>query len=85
MALSIKDAETDALVRGLAARENLAITRAIKLAVNNEPVRDGKANPARASRLAAIRSIQRRTAARPPLITAAGIDAWMHDENGMPL
>ena len=85
MALSIKDEETDALVRKLAARKNLSMTQAVKLAVNNELERTDAASEAQREEWgAAIRKIQERVAARPDRMSAEEIDAWMYDENGLP-
>lgn len=85
MALSIKDEETDALVRQLARKRNLSYTAAIKLAVSNELA---KASPVREKDreeiLAAIREIQDRVAERGGLPTRKDIDDWLYDENGLP-
>lgn len=42
MALHIRDAETDRLVRTFAARKGIALTDAIKLAVRNELFREAE-------------------------------------------
>lgn len=88
MALSIKDEETDALVRRLAAARNLSFTGAIKLAVSNELERDeprdrGVAED-RARRLASIHDIQARVASRGGLPPRDVIDAWLYDDVGAP-
>lgn len=61
MALHIRDAETDRLVRALAARKRIPLTEAIKLAVRNELDR-GAAVPSLWERL---RPLHERVAARP--------------------
>ena len=85
MALSIKDEETDALVRKLAERRNLSMTQAIKLAVSNELTREETTQAERKARiLREIAEIQARVTARPDRMTAEEVDAWMYDENGLP-
>ena len=88
MALSIKDNETDALVRRLAAARKLSYTGAIKLAVSNELAREdsaGKRSEAEIDKMwAAIRDIQAQWSAIPDKMTAEEIDDWMYDENGLP-
>ncbi|MDP4021395.1 type II toxin-antitoxin system VapB family antitoxin [Methylobacterium sp. NEAU 140] len=61
MALHIRDAETDRLVRTLAARKGIPPTEAIKLAVRNELDRDA-APPGLWERL---KPLHERVAARP--------------------
>ncbi len=61
MALHIRDAETDRLVRALAAREGIPLTAAIKLAVRNELDRDAQ-TPSLWERL---QPLHERVAARP--------------------
>lgn len=83
MALSIKDKETDELVRELAARRNLSMTQAIKLAVSNELKRSNSVNDAvRRARIDAIRKIQRRTLLRPELMTAEQVEAELNEMFG---
>lgn len=85
MALSIKDEDTDALVRKLAARKKLSMTQAVKLAVSNELARSEEVGAdGRERRRRAIKAIQERAAALPELMTAEEVDAWMYDENGLP-
>jgi antitoxin VapB len=83
MGLSIKNEETERLVRELARRRGLGVTRAIKLAVNNELAKDGlpKKDPEKV--ISEIRELQRRWAEFPPL-DMKEIDDWMYDENGLP-
>ena len=61
MALHIRDAETDRLVRLLAERKGVPLTEAIKVAVRNELERD-EARPGLWERL---RPLHERVAARP--------------------
>lgn len=88
MALSIKDDETDALVRQLAKRRNLNYTAAIRLAVSNELAREDlpkQRSQAEIDKMwADVREIQNRVAKLPELMTDAEADAWMYDENGLP-
>lgn len=85
MALSIKDPETERLVRTLAERRKTGVTGAIKLAVDNELKRDDADREAGIARkLAAIRDIQKKIAALPVLMTDEEVDRWMYDENGLP-
>ena len=67
MALHIRDAETDRLVRLLAERKGVPLTEAIKVAVRNELERD-EARPGLWERL---RPLHERVAARP----STGFDA----------
>jgi antitoxin VapB len=85
MALSIKDEETDALVRKLAMRRNLSMTQAIKLAVSNELSREDATQSERQMRiLREIAELQAQMKLLPDRMTAQEIDAWMYDENGLP-
>ena len=84
MGLSIKNDETEGLVRELARRKGVGVTTAIHLAVSNELDRTPppKKNPAEI--MAAIREIQRRVAERGGLLSRAEIDAEMYDDDGLP-
>lgn len=86
MGLSIKDPETERLVRLLAERSRTGVTGAIKLAVSNELARGEQKRAAEKDRkLHAIREIQRRYAESGGNgMTADEVDAWMYDENGLP-
>lgn len=85
MALSIKDEETDRLVRKLAGIKGLSYTQTIRLAVSNELQRSETRDPAEKEKLMkAIAEIQARVAALPSRMTAEEVDAWMYDENGLP-
>lgn len=85
MALSIKDEETDRLVRKLAQIKRLSYTHTIRLAVANELKRAEAPDPVGQQDLRkAIAEIQARVASRPSRMTAQQVDAWMYDENGLP-
>ncbi len=85
MGLSIKDADTERLVRELAKRRGTGVTGAVKLAVTNELAREDDARNRNFDEVwAEIQKIQKRYAARGPAMTAEEIDAWMYDENGLP-
>lgn len=86
MGLSIKNEETERLVRELARRKGVGVTTAIRLAVSNELAKTPTA-PAKKSReeiLAAVRDIQTKWNAFPDKMSPAEIDDWMYDENGLP-
>jgi antitoxin VapB len=84
MALSIKDPETDALVRKLARARGTSYTGAIRLAVENELAREARPKRSFDEVMAEIQQIQDETAALPDAMTAEEVDAWMFDENGLP-
>jgi len=85
MALSIKDSETEKLVRTLAERRGTGVTGAIRLAVANELARDDEARAAeKERRLRAIREIQRRFAALPVTDDRSPDEIIGYDENGLP-
>ena len=84
MALSIKDPETDALVRKLARLRGTSFTGAIRLAVSNELAKEERPVKDVARMRAAVAEIQARWAAAPELMTDKEIDAFMYDENGLP-
>lgn len=84
MALSIKDDETDALVRKLAKARNLSFTAAIRLAVSNELAKEPpRPQKNREQVRAAVRELQKQWAEFPP-IDRTEIDDWLYDENGAP-
>lgn len=58
MAFHIRDAETDALVRKLAAREGLGLTETVKQAVRDKLEHQGPAQPLRDK----VREVQREIA-----------------------
>ena len=84
MALSIKDPETDALVRKLAKLRRTSFTGAIRLAVNNElakdepPVRDAE------KLRATVREIQAQFASLPVLDERTPDEILGYDDNGLP-
>jgi antitoxin VapB len=85
MGLSIKNEETERLVRELARRRGIGFTTAIRLAVSNELAQTPlppKKDPAAIK--AAVREIQDRWAKLPEFMTTEEVDAWMYDENGLP-
>ncbi len=85
MGLSIKDADTERLVRELALRRGTGVTGAVKLAVSNELARDDHVRERDFERLwADIQEIQRRFAEESSGKTLEEIDADMYDENGAP-
>ncbi|MCY7272070.1 MAG: type II toxin-antitoxin system VapB family antitoxin [Sphingomonas bacterium] len=84
MALSIKDPETDALVRKLARRRRTSFTGAIRLAVRNELAKDEKPKKDIVKLRASVAEIQARWAAAPDLMSDKEVDAFMYDENGLP-
>lgn len=82
MALSIKDAETDRLVRQLAVTTGESMTDAVRQAVaerlERERRRRGKAS------LEELDAIARRCAALPRLSDASEDEILGYDENGIP-
>lgn len=84
MGLSIKNEETERLVRELARRKGVGVTTAIRLAVANELAKDappGK-NPEKIRK--AIAEIQARCAALGLMPSMEEMDDWLYDENGLP-
>jgi antitoxin VapB len=84
MALSIKDPETDALVRRLARARGVSFTTAIKLAVNNELAKEAAPKKDPEKMLAAVRKLQAEVAASGGFPSMKELDDWMYDENGLP-
>lgn len=84
MALSIKDDETDALVRQLAALKRVSFTQAIKMAVQSQ-LREAQERKDLdwSERMARVREIQERFA-QGPKIDMREADDWLYDENGLP-
>lgn len=84
MALSIKDEETDRLVRKLAQQAGLSYTAAIRLAVRNEL--DKRRNPARnpARILEAARELQEEVRRLPILDPRTPDEIIGYDEHGLP-
>jgi antitoxin VapB len=84
MGLSIKNEETERLVRELARRRGVGVTTAIRLAVSNELGKDAKPRKNPEEIKAAIREIQERVAKLPVIDPDVNADEWMYDENGLP-
>lgn len=84
MGLSIKNDETERLVRELAKRRGVGVTTAIRLAVSNElantplPKKDPEIVAAK------VREIQERWKSFPDLMSQEEVDNWMYDDKGMP-
>lgn len=85
MALSIKDPETDALVRRLAKARGTSFTGAIRLAVENELARDGKGKRTFDQVWAEVQKIQREFAALPVADDREPDEIIGYDENGVPV
>ncbi|NBU83183.1 MAG: PSK operon transcription factor [Sphingomonadaceae bacterium] len=84
MGLSIKNEETERLVRELAQREGVGVTTAIHLAVSNELAKTLPPKKNCEEILAAVREIQHRWNAFPDKVSPSEVDDWMYDENGLP-
>lgn len=86
MGLSIKNEETERLVRELARRKGVGMTTAIRLAVSNElqntPAPDKKKDPE--AIMAAVREIQARVAKLPVVNPNANDTDWLYDQDGLP-
>ncbi len=83
MGLSIKNAETERQVRELAKRRGIGVTMAIRLAVTNELAKDEPPQKDPEKIRAAVREIQERWKAYPP-INMKEMDDFLYDENGLP-
>ena len=84
MGLSIKNDETERLVRELARRKGVGVTTAIRLAVSNELAQTPQVKRDPAAIDAAIRAIQERVKQLPIINPDVNADDWMYDENGLP-
>ncbi len=85
MAIYLKDPATEADVRSFAAENGLSVTAAIKHAVAEARARKEAARQLEIERrIAVVREIQERVAARGGLPTMEEIDDWLYDEDGMP-
>lgn len=84
MGLSIKNEETERLVRELAKLRGVGVTTAIRLAVSNELSKDSQHKRDPEKMLAAIKKIQGRVAKLGPMPSMKEMDDWLYDENGMP-
>jgi antitoxin VapB len=83
MGLSIKNEETERLVRELARRKGVGVTTAIRLAVSNELEKTPEPKQSPEEILAFVREIQERWKAFPP-IDMKELDDFLDDENGLP-
>lgn len=84
MALSIKDPETDALVRKLARLRRTSFTGAIRLAVNNELAREYRPIRDVAKLEAKVAEIQHHFAGLPILDHRTPDEILGYDEHGLP-
>lgn len=85
MGLSIKNDETEKLVRELAKQRGIGVTKAIKLAVDNQLLRDRFAPTDDWSRrLADMGAIQRRSSALPVLDNRSDEEILGYDSTGLP-
>lgn len=84
MALSIKDEETDRLVRRLAQMKRTSFTGAIRLAVNNELQRMNEPVDERERFLQAVREAQEMVRQSPIDWSRSEDDILGYDENGIP-
>jgi antitoxin VapB len=84
MGLSIKNDETERLVRELARRKGVGVTTAIRLAVSNELANTPLPKKDPEKIMAAIREIQERVKKLPIIDSNVNADDWMYDENGLP-
>jgi hypothetical protein len=88
MALSIKDEETDRLVRRYAQLRRISYTGAIKLAVSDALKREGAPlEAARVAQLDAFRAVVRdaqRTYAALPTLDPRDPDDILYNEDGLP-
>lgn len=84
MGLSIKNEETERLVRELARRKGVGVTTAIRLAVSNELEKTPAPKKSPEEILAFVREIQARWNAFPDKLSPDEIDDWLYDENGLP-
>jgi antitoxin VapB len=84
MGLSIKDPETEALARKLAAHRGISLTSAIRGALTESLANDNQLREAEIERRrAAIKEIQGQVAKLPILNPHVNADDWMYDENGL--
>ncbi len=84
MGLSIKNEETESLVRELARRKGVGVTTAIRLAVSNELANTPllKKDPEQIAMK--VRETQFLWKQLPKFMTDKEVDAWMYDDNGLP-
>ena len=84
MGLSIKNDETERLVRELARRKGVGVTTAIRLAVSNELAQTPQVKRDPAAIDAAIRKIQAEVAKLPILDHRSDNEILGYDEYGLP-
>jgi antitoxin VapB len=84
MALSIKDKETEALARRLAARTGESLTVATRRALEDRLRRLGDDDRRKADLLDDLAAIRRRVSALPELDTRSPEEIIGYDENGLP-
>jgi hypothetical protein len=85
MALSLRDTETELLVRTFAKQRSTSMTKAIRAAIVEAMANDAVRHEAEFQRkMAAIKEIQERYAKLPVLDPTVNADDWMYDENGLP-
>jgi antitoxin VapB len=85
MGLSIKNAETERIVRELARRKGVGVTKAIRLAASNELARELR-SPATdwAKRWSDIEQIQARSRALPILDNRSDDEILGYGDDGLP-
>lgn len=84
MGLSIKNEETERLVRELARRKGVGVTTAIRLAVSNELAKEAPSEKDSEKIRKAIAEIQARSRALGHMPSMKEMDDWLYDENGLP-
>ena len=84
MGLSIKNDETEQLVRELARRKGVGVTTAIRLAVRNELANTPRLKKDPAAIMEAVRKIQESVAKLPILDDRSADEILGYDENGLP-
>jgi antitoxin VapB len=85
MAFSIKDAETDRVVRALAERTGLGLTETVRVAAENElKRRGGDATPPAAQAVEIMRWLKTRDLGPDTGLSRAEIEADLYDEAGLP-
>jgi antitoxin VapB len=91
LSLNIKDAETHAMVRELAALKGTTLSAAVKLAVkeeiDREKAREGHSGSKKRKRSEVVQAFAREFVSRvknPNEIHSWDIDKLLYDENGLP-
>lgn len=83
MGLSIKNDETERLVRELAKRRGIGVTSAIRLAVSNELANSSLSKKDPLKMREVVQEIQERWKALPS-IDMREMDDFLYDEDGLP-